>query len=69
MTESWEEALAAYVTHIIREGAVTLIVQRILGHESLRTTQIYTHVTVTDLGNTAREGAQAIDSRLRNKRI
>ena len=36
-------------THMIRNGADTRHVQELLGHESLDSTQIYTHVAVTDL--------------------
>ena len=36
-------------THMIQNGADTRHVQELLGHESLDSTQIYTHVAVTDL--------------------
>jgi site-specific recombinase XerD len=36
-------------THLMRGGAGLVYVQRLLGHRSLKTTQIYTRVTVTDV--------------------
>lgn len=36
-------------THMIQNGANIRYVQELLGHESLLTTQIYTHLTINDL--------------------
>jgi integrase/recombinase XerD len=36
-------------THMMRAGAPVRHVQELLGHESLESTQIYTHVTINDL--------------------
>ena len=36
-------------THMMKNGALVRHVQELLGHESLESTQIYTHVTINDL--------------------
>ena len=36
-------------THMLRNGAPVRHIQEMLGHESLESTQIYTHVTINDL--------------------
>ena len=36
-------------THMLKNGAPIRHIQEMLGHESLESTQIYTHVTINDL--------------------
>ncbi len=38
-------------THMLRNGAQIRHLQEMLGHESLESTQLYTHVTINDLKN------------------
>jgi integrase/recombinase XerD len=50
-THAWRHTCA---THLMREGAAVVYVQRLLGHRSLKTTQVYTRVSVADVRATVR---------------
>ncbi|MGA2747602.1 MAG: tyrosine-type recombinase/integrase [Verrucomicrobiota bacterium] len=41
-----------FATHLVSNGSNVVYVQRLLGHKSLKTTDIYTRVTMTDLKKT-----------------
>jgi len=42
-------------THLLQEGAHLVSIQKLLGHKSLNTTQIYLHVTIADLKDLSKQ--------------
>ncbi|HEC86880.1 MAG TPA: hypothetical protein ENI49_03305 [Thermoplasmatales archaeon] len=43
----------SFATHLLEAGVDIRYIQQILGHKSLRATQIYTHVANEDINNLA----------------
>lgn len=56
----------SFATHLLQGGADIRAVQELLGHESILTTEIYTHLEMRDLRNTMRLHPLAKHDNLKN---
>lgn len=41
----------SFATHLLEQGTNIRIIQELLGHENIQTTEIYTHIANNDLQN------------------